>query len=60
MERCEGEIPACQCLSEETLKAVGPFLVLYGVYARGSQISHKSALECVTVVDSTTLTEGQL
>ena len=25
-----------------------------GVYARGSKISHQSALECVTVVDSTT------
>ena len=43
--------PLCQCLSEETLKAVGPFL--YGVYARGSKISHQSALECVTVMDST-------
>ena len=32
--------PLCQCLSEETLKAVGPF--------------YQSALECVTVVDSTT------
>ena len=30
-----------------------------GVYARGSKISHQSALECVTVVDSTTL-RGQL
>ena len=27
--------------------------LLYGVYARGSKISHQSALECVTVVDST-------
>ena len=35
----------CQCLSEETLS---------GVYARGSKKSHQSALECVTVVDSTT------
>ena len=26
-----------------------------GVYARGSKRSHQSALECVTVVDSTTL-----
>ena len=31
-----------------------------GVYAMGSKISHQSALECVTVVDSTTLREGQL
>ena len=51
--------PLCQCLSEETLKAVGP-LELSGVYARGSKISHQSALECVTVVDSTPLREGQL
>ena len=35
--------PLCQCLSEETLKAVGHFLS--GVYARGSK---------TTVVDSTT------
>ena len=34
--------------------------LLSGVYARGSKISHQSALECVTVVDSTTLREGQL
>ena len=51
--------PLCQCLSEETLKAVGPFY-LTSVYARGSKRSHQSALECVTVVDSTTLREGQL
>ena len=31
---------------------------VYG-YARGSKIPHQSALECVTVVDSTTL-RGQL
>ena len=30
---------------------------LSGVYARGSKRSHKSALECVTVVDSATLRE---
>ena len=29
--------------------------LLSGVYARGSKRSHQSALECVTVVDSTTL-----
>ena len=29
--------------------------LLSGVYARGSKISHQSALECVTVVDSTTV-----
>ena len=34
--------------------------LLSGVYARGSKISHQSALECVTVVDSTTVREGQL
>ena len=28
--------------------------LLSGVYARGSKRSHQSALECVTVVDSTT------
>ena len=28
--------------------------LLSGVYVRGSKISHQSALECVTVVDSTT------
>ena len=38
------------CLSDETLKAVRS--LLSGVYARGSKISHQSALECVTVVDS--------
>ena len=38
------------CLSDETLKAES---LLSGVYARGSKISHQSALECVTVVDST-------
>ena len=43
--------PPCQCLSEEKLKAVGPFY-LDGVYARGSKRSHQSALECVTVMDS--------
>ena len=32
---------------------------VYG-YAGGSKRSHQSALECVTVVDSTTLREGQL
>ena len=49
--------PLCQCLSEETLKAVDP--LESGVYARGSKRSHQSALECVTIVDSTTLREGQ-
>ena len=29
-----------------------------GVYARGSKISHQSALECLSVVDSTTHREG--
>ena len=36
--------PLCQCRSEETIKAVGPFYI-YGVYARGSKRSHQSALE---------------
>ena len=48
--------PLCQCLSEETLKAVGPFYLVSG----GSKKSHQSALECLTAVDSTTLREGQL
>ena len=34
--------------------------LLSGVYARGSKRSHQSALECATVMDSTTLREGQL
>ena len=37
--------------------AVGLFslcVLLSGVYPRGSKISHQSALECVTVVDSAT------
>ena len=34
----------CQCLSDETLKAVA-WSLLYGVYARGSKNSHQSALE---------------
>ena len=33
--------------------------ILSGVYARGSKISHQSALECVTVVDPITFI-GQL
>ena len=37
----------------ETLKAVGPWTLLSGVYARGSKRPHQFALECVTVVDST-------
>ena len=41
------------------LRSVGRSL-LSGVYARGSKRSQQSALECVTVVDSTTLREGQL
>ena len=35
--------PLCQCLSEETLKAVSPFYLVS--YARRSKISHQSALE---------------
>ena len=50
--------PLCQYLSEETLKAVGPF---YRVSMPGEvKDPTSSALECVTVVDSTTLREGQL
>ena len=41
----------CQCLSDETLKAVGPF---YLVSMPGEvKDPTESALECVTVVDST-------
>ena len=43
--------PPCQCLSEDTKSCRS---LLSGVYARGSKISHQSALECVTVVDPTT------
>ena len=43
--------PICQCLSMETLNRRS---LLSGVYARGSKVSHQSAIECVTVVDSTT------
>ena len=47
--------PLCQCLSDETVKAGGPF---YRVsMPGGSKISHQSALECVTVVDSTSLSK---
>ena len=41
------------------LRSVGRSL-LSGVYARGSKRFHQSALECVTVVDSATVREGQL
>ena len=34
--------------------------LLSGVYARGSERSHQSELECVNVVDYTTLRESQL
>ena len=34
--------------------------LLSGAYARGTKRSHQSALERITVVDSTTLREGQL
>ena len=44
--------PLFQCLSDETVKHVGPFY-LVSMPARGSKRSHQSALECVTVVDST-------
>ena len=45
--------PLCWCLSEETLKAVGP-VYLVSIICQGSKISHQPALECdsVTVVDS--------
>ena len=45
--------PLCQCLSEETLKAVGPFYLVSICQARGSKIPHQFPLDCVTVVDST-------
>ena len=37
--------PLYHCLWEEKIKAVGPFLVLSDVYARGSKRLHQSALE---------------
>ena len=40
--------PLCQCLSEEIIKAAGPFYLVSistGVYARGSKRSHQFALE---------------
>ena len=47
----------CQCLSDETLRS--RWSLLSGVYARGSKRSHQSAqLECVTVVDSTSLSKS--
>ena len=36
--------PLCQCLSEETLKVVGPFYLVY-IFARGSKRSHQSVRE---------------
>ena len=46
--------PLCQCLSEDALKAVDQSLLSGVLYARGSKLSHRSTLECVTVVESTT------
>ena len=43
--------PLCQCLLEETLKAVGPFY-LVSMPGELSKRPHQFALECVTVVDS--------
>ena len=42
----------CQCLSDETLKAVGPFY-LVSMPGEVKDPTMQSALECVTVVDST-------
>ena len=45
--------PLCQCLSEETLKAVGPFYLV----SMTGEVKDPTSLhwKCVTVVDSTTL-----
>ena len=43
----------CQCLSEETVKAVDPFYLL-SMPGEVKYPGHQSARECVTVVDSTT------
>ena len=57
-------LPSVFILSEETLKLKSRrSLLLYDLQSgvtRGSKVLHQSALECVTVVDSTTLREGQL
>ena len=60
--RCgSGSNPTAENFASELwqyrLPRVGRSL-LFG--ARGSKRSHQSALECVTVVDSTTVREGQL
>ena len=52
---CPGRVrihftPLCQCISEETLKAIGPFYLVS--MARGSKISHQSSLERVTITHS--------
>ena len=50
--------PLCQCLSEETLKAVGPF---YLVFTPG-EVNYPTSphWKCVTVVESTTTTHSKL
>ena len=52
--------PLYQCLSEEALRGVGPFYLVSVPGEVKYPTRHQSALECVTVVDSTTLREGQL
>ena len=52
---CPGRVrihftPLCQCISEETLKAIGPFYLVS--MAMGSKISHQSSLECVNTTHS--------
>ena len=46
--------PLCQCLSDETVKTVGPFYLVSRCQGKYNlKIPYQSALECVTVVDST-------
>ena len=49
----------CLCLSEETLKAGGPFYLPSGVYARGSKRSHTGG-KCVAYSGLINTTEEQL
>ena len=44
--------PLCQCLSDETVKAVGPFY-LVSMPGEVKDPTSPHSLECVTVVDST-------
>ena len=46
--------PPCQCLSEETVKASAPSISSASMPGEVKDSTSDSALECVTVVDSTT------